>query len=195
MRAAVVYREAPYQVRAPKKVSIETFLRKYRKGGPGVKYEFNNGIIEKSSAVRLSEHFIIANLLEVFQKTSAFEQKSHLTSEIEVWTSETQWRKPDLSFITIEQTRAAMDGFEPVPQFVIEVVSPNDKMNQIQDKIKEYFTAGVEIIWLIFPHSQNVYIYRKASQHIEECSGDQICSAEPVVEGFNMKASDIFKRP
>ncbi|MBK8565437.1 MAG: Uma2 family endonuclease [Saprospiraceae bacterium] len=195
MGTAVIYREAPYQVKIPKRISIETFLLKYRKGGPGVKYEFNNGIIEKSSAMRLSEHYIIANLLAVFQKTPAFAQRSHLTSELEVWTSETQWRKPDLSLVTIEQTRAAMDGFEPVPEFVIEVVSPNDKINQIQEKIKEYFAAGVKIIWLIFPHSQNVYIYRNLSQHIEECSGDQICSAEPIVEGFKMKAADIFKRP
>ncbi len=195
MGTSVIYREPPYQEKLPRKVSLETFLRKYREGAPGVKYEFNNGVIEKSDTMKLTEHYIILNLQDVYKNTKAFAERALLTSEVEVWTSETQLRKPDLALVTLEQTRAAMDGFEPMPEFVIEVISPNDKINQVQAKVIEYFSAGVEIIWLIFPHTQRVHIYHNSSQQIEECIGDQICSAEPVVEGFKMKAADIFKRP
>ena len=195
MGTSAIYREAPHQEKLPRKVSLETFLRKYREGAPGVKYEFNNGVIEKSDTMKLTEHYIILNLQDVYKNTKAFAERALLTSEVEVWTSDTQFRKPDLAFVTLEQTRAAFDGFEPMPEFVIEVISPNDKINQMQEKIKEYFSAGVEIIWLIFPHTQSVYIYRNSSQHIEECSGDQICSAEPTVQGFKLSAADIFKRP
>ena len=47
MSAETIYRQAPVPEKTPRKVSIQTFLRKYRKGGPGTKYEYNNGVIEK----------------------------------------------------------------------------------------------------------------------------------------------------
>ncbi len=195
MGTSAIYREAPYQEKLPRKVSLETFLRKYREGAPGVKYEFNNGVIEKSDAMKLTEHYIILNLQDVYKNTKAFAERALLTSEVEVWTSDTQFRKPDLAFVTLEQTRAAFDGFEPVPEFVIEVVSKNDNFNQLGNKIDEYFLAGVEIVWVIAPHLNQVQIHRKSSENIQRCTGDQICSAEPIVEGFKMKAADIFKRP
>jgi Uma2 family endonuclease len=195
MGQSVLFREAPFREKQPRRVSIETFLRKYRKGAPGVKYEYNKGIIEKTEAMRFEDHYIILNLQKAFKKTIAFTNDALLTSEMEVWTSEEQWRKPDISFVTPEQTRAAMDGFEPVPNFLIEVISPNDKITEVKSKVKEYFSAGVKIIWLIFPHLESVEIYRPDSTQIESCSGEMICSAEPVVEGFRLKRSDIFKKP
>jgi Uma2 family endonuclease len=196
MGTATVYRELTIPEKKPRKVSLETFLRKYRDGAPGVKFEYNNGIIETSDTMKITEHYIILNLQKAFKKTKAFSSDDLLTSEIEVWTSPTQMRKPDLTFITLEQTRAAMDGYMPVPEFVIEVVSKNDNFNDLGDKIDEYFNAGVEIVWVIAPHLSQVQIHRKSSEdNIQRCSGDQICSAEPVVEGFKIKAADIFKRP
>lgn len=56
--------EFPRVEKPPRKVSIQTFLRKYVKGGPGVKYEFNNGIIEKTDSMRFSEQYIANNILD-----------------------------------------------------------------------------------------------------------------------------------
>ena len=137
MGAETIYRESPIKERLPKKISIETFLRKYRKGGPGVKYEFNKGIIEKTEAMKFREHYIILNLQKTFNKTKAFAKDSLLTSELEVWTSDDQWRKPDLSFVTLEQTRIAMEGIEPVPEFLIEVISKNDPILISTDAFSE----------------------------------------------------------
>lgn len=82
--------------KAAKKISIETFLRKYRKGGPGVKYEFNQGIIEKTGAKKLSAQYIADNLFEKFEQTPAAKRRERLVQELEVWTSGEQFRKPDL---------------------------------------------------------------------------------------------------
>jgi Uma2 family endonuclease len=195
MVANTIYREAPYKEKLPMKISIETFLRRYRKGGPGIKYEFNKGVIEKTDTIRFEEHFIILNLQEAFRQTQAFQEKALLTAELEVWTSEVQWRKPDLSFVTLEQTRAGYEGFEPVPEFVVEVISPNDKIVIIKNKIQEYFQAGVKIIWLVFPENKTVEIYRVNSFQNEVCSGEMPCSAEPVVPGFKVPTNEIFKKP
>ncbi len=185
-------KEAPYQLRQPRKISIKTFLRKYRKGGPGVKYEYNNGIIEKTEAMKQSEQYIVFNILNHFDKTPAAKRLDKIMQEMEVWTSDVQWRKPDLSYITVEQISAAAKGKETVPKFVIEVISKNDKITEVKDKVFEYFKAGVQIIWHIFPHSQTVEIYR-SPEDIEVCSREKTCSAEPAVEGFVLPAKAIFK--
>ncbi|MEZ4961561.1 MAG: Uma2 family endonuclease [Saprospiraceae bacterium] len=178
----------------PRKISIETFLKKYRKGGPGVKYEFNKGIIEKTEAMKFKEQYIVSNLTHVFDRTPAKNAGSMLVQELEVWTSKDQWRKPDLAFITKAQIAAGANGEEPIPSFLVEAISKNDSIIQVKNKVREYFKAGVKILWHIFPDSETVEIYR-SPEDIEVCSGDKICSAEPVVEGFKLKAKDVFVKP
>ncbi len=194
MGTNAVLREAPYKEKLPRKISIETFLRKYREGGPGVKYEFNKGVIEKTEAMKFKEQFIIWNLQEAFKSTPSFLQKAMLTAELEVWTSADQLRKPDLSFITLEEIRAGANGEEPIPQFIVEVISKNDPILVVKNKVYEYFSAGVKILWHIFPHNETVEVYRSPYQS-ETFMGEQICSAEPVIEGFKIKTAAIFKAP
>ncbi len=183
----------------PRIMSIETFLRKYRDGRPGVKYEYNNGVIEKTeSHMKMKEYYIIKNLRRFFDTTTAYQKGGGMECEMEVWTSKTQemlqWRRPDLSYINPSQDILAFEGKEPIPEFIIEVISPTDNAIIIEDKVYEYFRAGVKILWHIFPHNKTVKIYRSPKQ-IEVCTDDDLCSAEPVVEGFVLTANDIFKQP
>ena len=85
-----------------------------------------------------------------------------------------------------------MKGYEPVPEFIIEVISPNDQINRVKNKVYEYFNAGVKVLWHIFPEQQVVEVYR-SPEDLEVCSGSKLCSAEPVVEGLVIKAEEIFK--
>ncbi len=192
MSENTTYREAPVKKKPPRKMSIHTFLRKYSEGGPGVKYEYNKGVIEKSDAMKMSEHYIVINLQDRFATLPIAKTRAKLQCEIEVWTSEEQWRKPDLSLITLEQTRAAAKGYAPIPEFIIEIISINDKINLVKNKVYEYFQAGVKVLWLVFPEQQVIEVYR-TPEDLVVCSGDKVCSAEPVVEGFVMKAEEVFK--
>ncbi len=192
MGTSVATREVQPKAKSPRKISIDTFLRKYRKGGPGVKYEYNKGVIEKTEAMKYNERYIIQNLRKVFTELPAYKNGGSLECETEIWTSEDQWRKPDISYSSLEQTRAATEGYNPIPEFIIEVISPNDKINQVRNEVYEYFEAGVKIVWHIFPELKAVDIYR-SPEDIETCSGKKTCSAEPVVKGFKIKAEDIFK--
>lgn len=186
--------EFPRVEKPPRKVSIQTFLRKYVKGGPGVKYEFNKGAIEKTDSFGFREQYITYNILNGFEKTVNAKKRNRIVQALEVWTSETQLRKPDLAFITLEQIRQGAEGKEPMPEFIIEVISKNDPILIVKDKVYEYFKAGLKVLWHVFPHNQTVEIYR-SPQEIEVCSGEQICSAEPTVPGFKIKTQDIFKKP
>ncbi len=192
MSTETIYRQAPVPEKPPKKVAIKTFLSKYRKGRPGMKYEYNKGVIEKMEAMKLSEHFIVVNIQNKFDTLPIAKTGAKIQYEPEVWTSPDQWRKPDLAFISIEQTRAAMQGYEPIPEFIIELISPNDQINRVKNKVYEYFHAGVKVLWHIFPEQHVVEVYR-SPEDVEVCSGSKLCSAEPVVKGMLMPAAEVFK--
>ncbi|MEM6320839.1 MAG: Uma2 family endonuclease [Bacteroidota bacterium] len=193
MNIDTITRKAPYRPKEREKVSIETFLEKYRKGAPGLKYEYNQGIIEQTETMKSKEQYIFHNIFSVFKTTEAFKQEANLVQELEVWTSDNQWRKPDIAFITLPQIRAAANGFEPVPEFMIEVISKNDKINEVKNKVKEYFEAGVKVLWHIFPNLEQVEVYR-VFRKSETFVGDEICSADPVIKAFGMSVNDILKK-
>src|SRR5579871_6212095 len=58
--------------------------------------------------------------------------------------------------------------FPPVcPEFVIEVMSPSDRLRNAQKKMEEWMRAGVELAWLIYPDEKTVYVYRAGQSEAE----------------------------
>ena len=178
------------QTKQLRRVSLKTFLKKYRKGYKGVKYEFNNGIIEKTGAMRQSDVYIFSNLVHVFICTTAFLEGGTFACGVETWTSDSQFRKPDISYWTLEQQNEVV---ESVPLFAIEVISKNDPINVVNNKVLEYFKSGVQVLWHIFPEQRMVYVFTSPSQ-ITVCFNDDICSASPVLADFEISVNGIFRK-
>lgn len=55
----------------------------------------------------------------------------------------------------------------------------------------DYRRAGVKVIWHIFPKQQEIHVYHGKKMTV--CTGDDLCSAEPVVEGFVIAVKEVFK--
>jgi Uma2 family endonuclease len=174
-------------------MTLEQFLKKYRKGTSEVKYEWNSGVIEKSGAMKLNEQYILNNLQRLFVKTTAFTNGAMLTYELEVWTSPNQWRKPDAAYLTAEQIENGANNMECVPLFVVEVISKNDNINTVFTKVDEYFKAGVKVLWQIFPDAQMIQVF-SSPKKMEVMVGNDVCSAEAVIQGFKLTVNEVFQR-
>lgn len=74
---------------------------------------------------------------------------------------------------------------------MIEIISTNDNLNKVEEKITEYFKAGVKVIWNILPEQKLVYVYTSRKQ-VQICMDDDICSAAPVLPEFEVKVGEIF---
>ncbi len=192
MSAATVISPTAFEKsqKQPRRISIEKFLEKYRKGKNGYKYEWNNGILEKTMAMKQNELYISQNLIEFFYQLPP-RPGGLLSQEIETWTTDVQWRKPDLAYFTQAQIRLGKDNINNIPPFVIEVISQYDPINTVNDKVIEYFKAGVKVLWHIFPNQKMVYVFT-AIKNITVCTGDDICRADSVILGYNMSVNDIF---
>lgn len=77
------------------------------------------------------------------------------------------------------------------PDLVVEVVSPNDVAADVETKVDEYLHAGVRLIWVVYPETRAVNVFRPGGSD-SRITADGILSGEDVVPGFSMPVADIF---
>ncbi len=181
----------PKSGRPVRRITKEHFLRYYTKREDGYKYEWNDGIVEKTSAMNQLQSKFFYLLLGLFLKTNASKNGGMLITETDMATSPIQLRRPDIAFYTHEQLPKMWAGENQVAPLVVEVISPTDKAEDINAKLEEYFRAGVRVVWHIFPHSQKVDVYT-SPDHVTICRGKTVCSGAPALDNFEMSAGELF---
>lgn len=171
-------------------IPFEKYTEIYYKTEDGFKYEWNNGTIEKTESRKQSELPLINILMRLFTRTNVF-QNGGVLGPIDMWTSTTQYRRPDIAVYLSHQLPEMVRGTNEIAQWIGEIISPNDTATQINNKLAEYFSVGVQCIWHIYPESEQVNVFTSLDE-ITICSGKKICSAEPALKKFEIKAEDIF---
>jgi Uma2 family endonuclease len=107
-------------------------------------------------------------------------------------------KSPDVSFILhsrLDELKGKdKEGFYKIaPDFVIELRSDSDKLQDVIDKMLEYIENGVKLGWLIDPQTENVHIYRLNGNHSTQ-SFDEKLSGEDVLSKFELNLRNIFKK-
>ena len=83
--------------------------------------------------------------------------------------------------------------FPPVcPEFVIEVMSPSDRLPTAKKEMEDWLRGGVELGWLIEGDNQTVYVYRKGQKGPETLTGIGKIAGEGPVAGFELDLTDIW---
>jgi len=104
-------------------------------------------------------------------------------------------RAPDVAFVAKERIPAAgvpETGFWAVaPDLVAEVISPNDRMTEIQDKVTDYLAAGVRLVWVVDPKTETVTVYQSLKQVKVLIAGD-VLEGEDVLPGFSLTLQKLF---
>ena len=175
----------------PRRVSKAHFLREYADREDGYKYEWNDGMVEKTQSMNQQQAIIQAVIMRYFVQTQVFKNGGLFTSETNMDTSPVQLRKPDLAIYTNEQLLLMKQGQNQIAPWVAEVISSSDNINHVNQKLDEYFQAGVQVVWHIFPDSKQVYVYTSPEQ-VTICRGKTICSAAPALADLEISADDLF---
>lgn len=106
-------------------------------------------------------------------------------------------RRPDVAFVSYDrwprQRRVPRtEAWEVVPNLVVEVVSPTDRMDDTIDKVAEYFRAGVECVWVSLPSQEQIYVYDSPTQVRILTRTDELCG-EPVLPQFRLPLTALFE--
>ncbi|MGL5943383.1 MAG: Uma2 family endonuclease [Waterburya sp.] len=105
-------------------------------------------------------------------------------------------RSPDVSWIAIKRWNSLdaqqQQKFAPIdPDFVIELMSPTDDLDELQQKMTEYMSCGVKLGWLINRTDKQVEIYR-VGQKKEISNNPQSLSGEELMPGLIVDLSGIL---
>jgi len=105
-------------------------------------------------------------------------------------------RSPDLAYITNERwnnlTPIQKKKYVPLcPDFLVELRSSSDEIEDLQSKMQEYLENGLKLGWLIDPESQNIYIY-KPHQSVIILNNPQTISGEDILPDFVLDLTGIL---
>jgi Uma2 family endonuclease len=105
-------------------------------------------------------------------------------------------RFPDGSFIRsgrLPNDAPPRGHIRVVPDLVLEVVSPNDLAWEVDMKMTEYLQAGVPLVWVFYPDTRTVSVYRANGKAARLGVGETLSGVE-VLPGFTCLVADVFPR-
>ncbi len=100
----------------------------------------------------------------------------------------------DIVYISAEVAAQQTDEttlIDGVPILAVEILSPSDTQEEINEKIDAYLRAGVALVWVIDPHDRAVLIYRPGEAVIA-VNVLQELTAEPHLPGFRVRVAELF---
>ena len=161
----------------------------------GYKYEWNDGEVIRFEKMKKKHLVIIRRMQQLFFHTVSFSKGGAFIMEQDVMLSGIQMRRPDLGYFSGSQIdNSQSSSEEPIPEFVIEIISPTDDAIKVEEKLAEYFKANVKVVWHIFPENEVVYVYTSRKQ-VKICTDNDLCSALPVIPDFEITVNDLFALP
>lgn len=106
-------------------------------------------------------------------------------------------RKPDVSYVRFgrlpnEEPADAYDNL--APDWAIEVLSPGDTVIELEEKLEEYLSAGVRLVWVVNPQTKMVKVHVAGRPIDEYRIGDELTGGE-VIPGFRCPVASLFKMP
>jgi Uma2 family endonuclease len=104
---------------------------------------------------------------------------------------------PDAAWVSnhrlAQLSREQRRKFLPIcPEFVIELMSPSDRLPAAQQKMEEWVRAGVELAWLIQPDEKTIFIYRAGRSDAEVRTEILTVAGEGPVAGFELELGEIW---
>jgi Uma2 family endonuclease len=109
-------------------------------------------------------------------------------------------RRPDVAFVASDRspfTAPEMDdppAFDVVPNLAVEVVSPSNGFDEVIAKIRDYFFAGVQLVWVVIPRQRQVYAYESPEQ-VRILSEKHELDGGAMLPGFRLPLADLFTVP
>jgi Uma2 family endonuclease len=106
-------------------------------------------------------------------------------------------RRPDVGFVSFgrwpkdRSMPAEGNAWDVVPNLAVEVVSPSDFAEELLEKVTEYFQAGVELVWVIYPRLRVVHVYESASRIRVLTESDELDGGS-VLSGLRLPLSSLF---
>jgi Uma2 family endonuclease len=106
-----------------------------------------------------------------------------------------QIRKPDMSYIAkgrLPNNKLPEGDVTIAPDLAVEVISPNDVAQEIELRISDLHSAGIRLLWIVYPNTRTIWVLRKDGSAVR-LTEDQELTGEDVVAGFRVPVATLFQ--
>jgi Uma2 family endonuclease len=140
----------------------------------------------------------VSHFLEAWRRSQPTPRGRVASGEAGVWLRRTPDSTVgiDVTYYSAEVADRRTEGnttlIDGAPVLAVEILSPNDVLAQINEKIDEYLAAEVQLVWVIDPHRRTVTIHR-AGARPEMVNDAQELSGEPHLPGFRVRVAQLFE--
>jgi Uma2 family endonuclease len=170
----------------------------FRMPNDGFRYELVKGELRKMTPAGVRHGSIISRL------SAALVQHVDAQALGEVFGPDTGFkladspdtvRAPDIAFLRKERIPAGelTEKFWPgAPDLAVEVISLGDTLYELDEKVEEYMTSGVILVWVVNPKKRTVTVYRPGASPEVLGESDQL-DGRPVLPAFQYPVAKLFE--
>jgi Uma2 family endonuclease len=165
----------------------------------GYNYELVNGELRMSPKSNFQHENLCGRLfLELANFNRTHRLGVVLGSNLGCWMNNRNCRAPDISFIP--KARIEKLGFRPstrkflpgAPDLAVEVVSPSNSRAEIDERLKDFFTSGTQLAWVIHPDEEYVEVCHSLTERKMLGPGAEL-EGENLLPGFRYPIKELFQ--
>ena len=104
-------------------------------------------------------------------------------------------RAPDVAFVRADRIPPEGErerGFwQLAPDLVVEVVSPSDSADDLQERTEDYLNAGTRLMWVLYPRTHTATVHRPGEPVRLLHENDRL-DGQDVLPGFSCRVADLL---
>jgi Uma2 family endonuclease len=108
-----------------------------------------------------------------------------------------QVRFPDVAFIAYDRIPEGADPATPMPDWIpnlaVEFLSEGNTKGEMERKLRDYFAAGVELVWYVDPEKKTARVYTGPAE-VRELTESDILDGGAVLPGFSLSIAKWFAK-
>jgi Uma2 family endonuclease len=99
--------------------------------------------------------------------------------------------RPDIAYVADANVKSSKGYIFGTPQIAIEVISPTERRNQMQKKLREYLKCGVLQVWQVFPDLREIIVHLPDGSSKTYGIDDAIDGGD-LLPGFRLVVKSLF---
>jgi Uma2 family endonuclease len=111
-------------------------------------------------------------------------------------------RRPDVAFVSYDRLPTEWSetptgdppALDAAPNLAVEVVSPTDLADELEEKLTDYFEAGAQAAWTVYPRWRQVYVYDARTQ-VRLLTQNDTLDGGAFLPGFSLPVAALFTPP
>jgi Uma2 family endonuclease len=159
-------------------------------------YELHNGVLVEVAGSKYRQTRLaiwIAHLLMIFiEQRGIGGAVTGADGAAEL--NEYNTRIPDVGYITAERAQKQDEDsyLQGAPDLAVEVQSPSNSDQDMQQRAGEYLAAGARLVWIVNADRRTIDVYRPGGSRTV-ISGNGVLDGYDVLPGLSLELSRVFR--